>query len=86
MSRKGNCWDNAPQESFFGHMKDEIGDKIHKAKSFKEVKEIIDDWMNYYNRDRCQWELAKLTPDEYYEFCKTGVYPLKKPKTHKWTH
>ena len=24
MSRKGNCWDNAPQESFFGHMKDEI--------------------------------------------------------------
>ena len=25
MSRKANCWDNAPQESFFGHMKDEIG-------------------------------------------------------------
>ena len=24
MSRSGNCWDNAPQESFFGHMKDEI--------------------------------------------------------------
>ena len=24
MSRRGNCWDNAPQESFFGHMKDEI--------------------------------------------------------------
>lgn len=24
MSRKANCWDNAPQESFFGHMKDEI--------------------------------------------------------------
>ena len=23
MSRKGNCWDNAPQESFFGHFKDE---------------------------------------------------------------
>ena len=22
MSRRGNCWDNAPQESFFGHMKD----------------------------------------------------------------
>ena len=86
MSRKGNCWDNAPQESFFGHMKDEIGDKINKTESFKEVKEIIDDWMNYYNRDRCQWELAKLTPDEYYEYCKTDVYPLNKPKTHKWTH
>jgi len=24
MSRRGNCWDNAPQESFFGHMKDEM--------------------------------------------------------------
>ena len=24
MSRRGNCWDNAPQESFFGHMKDEL--------------------------------------------------------------
>jgi putative transposase len=24
MSRRGNCWDNAPQESLFGHMKDEI--------------------------------------------------------------
>jgi putative transposase len=24
MSRKGNCWDNAPQESFFGHLKDEV--------------------------------------------------------------
>jgi transposase InsO family protein len=86
MSRKGNCWDNAPQESFFGHMKDEMGGKISKIKTFKEVKEIVDDWMNYYNGDRCQWELAKLTPDEYYEFCKTGVYPLKKPKLHKWTH
>ncbi len=86
MSRKGNCWDNAPQESFFGHMKDEIGSKIRKIKTFKEVKEIVDDWMDYYNKDRCQWELAKLTPDEYYEFCITDIYPLKKPKLHKWTH
>ncbi len=28
MSRKGNCWDNAPQESFFGHMKDHRKDKL----------------------------------------------------------
>ncbi|MBR0183889.1 MAG: hypothetical protein IJQ10_01825 [Clostridia bacterium] len=26
MLRKGSCWDNTPQESFFGHMKDEIFD------------------------------------------------------------
>ena len=30
MSRRGNCWDNAPQESFFGHMKDEIDYKAVK--------------------------------------------------------
>lgn len=28
MSRRGNCWDNAPQESFYGHMKDELMDKM----------------------------------------------------------
>ena len=41
-TKKGNCWDNAPQESFFGHMKDEID--LSKCKEFTEVKEIIDDW------------------------------------------
>lgn len=75
MSRKGNCWDNAPQESFFGHMKDEID--ISKCKIFSEVKAIIDDWIDYYNHERYQWDLAKLSPCEYYEYVKTGIYPLK---------
>lgn len=75
MSRKGNCWDNAPQESFFGHMKDEID--ISTCKKYEEVKEIIDDWIDYYNNERYQWSLAKLSPNEYYEYIKTGVYPLK---------
>ena len=76
MSRKGNCWDNAPQESFFGHMKDEIEDKLCRCKTFEQVKALIDDWMDYYNNDRCQWELAKLTPREYYAYRMTNVYPL----------
>ena len=76
MSRKGNCWDNAPQESFFGHMKDEIEDKLRQCKTFEQVRALIDDWIDYYNNDRCQWELAKLTPSEYYEYRKTGIYPL----------
>ncbi len=75
MSRKGNCWDNAPQESFFGHMKDEID--LSKCKEFSEVKSIIDDWMDYYNNERYQWQLAKLSPNEYYEYITTGIYPLK---------
>ena len=75
MSRRGNCWDNAPQESFFGHMKDEID--ISNCKTFNEVKVIIDDWIDYYNYERYQWDLAKLSPCEYYEYVKTGIYPLK---------
>lgn len=75
MSRRGNCWDNAPQESFFGHMKDEID--ISSCKSFEEIKAIIDDWIDYYNNERYQWQLAKLSPNEYYEYITTGIYPLK---------
>ena len=75
MSRRGNCWDNAPQESFFGHMKDEID--ISKCKIFNDVKQIIDDWIYYYNNERYQWDLAKLSPVEYYKFVTTGEYPIK---------
>lgn len=78
MSRRGNCWDNAPQESFFGHMKDHIMDKIAAAECFEEAKAIIDDYMDFYNNDNGIWELAKLTPNEYYEYCITGIYPLLK--------
>ena len=76
MSRRGNCWDNAPQESFFGHMKDHIREKLASCTAYDEVKTIIDDYMDYYNTRRYQWHLAKLSPDEYYEFVTTGIYPL----------
>lgn len=75
MSRKGNCWDNAPQESFFGHMKDEIN--VSECTKYREVKAMIDDWLDYYNNDRYQWQLAKLSPNEYYGYITTGIYPLK---------
>ena len=75
MSRRGNCWDNAPQESFFGHMKDEID--LSRCKSFEDVKKLIDDWINYYNNERYQWGLAKLSPNEYYSYILTGEYPIK---------
>lgn len=75
MSRRGNCWDNAPQESFFGHMKDEID--LRGCTTFMQVKSIIDDWMDYYNNERYQWQLAKLSPNEYYQYITTGIYPLK---------
>lgn len=77
MSRRGNCWDNAPQESFFGRMKDHIENRLKACTEFSEVKIIIDDWMDYYNNERYQWELAKLSPNEYYDYVTTGIYPLK---------
>jgi len=77
MSRRGNCWDNAPQESFFGRMKDHIKKKLEKCSTYDDVKYVIDDWMDYYNNDRYQWRLAKLSPNEYYEYITTGIYPLK---------
>lgn len=78
MSRKANCWDNAPQESFFGHMKDEID--ISHCQTHEEVKSIVDDWIEYYNNDRYQWDLARLSPNEYARYIETGVYPLNIPK------
>jgi transposase InsO family protein len=78
MSRKANCWDNAPQESFFGHMKDEVD--ISDCMTFDEVHRAIGDWADYYNNDRYQWDLAKLSPKEYFNYRVTGMYPLNIPK------
>lgn len=80
MSRRGNCWDNAPQESFFGHMKDEID--LSGCETFLQVKSQIDDWIDYYNNDRYQWQLAKLSPNEFYSFISTGIYPLEDKDTN----
>lgn len=57
-------------------MKDSIKDKLKKATEFDQIKVIVDDYIDYYNNDRYQWNLAKLSPNEYYHFCITGEYPL----------
>ena len=63
MSRKGNCIDNAPIESFFGHLKDDVDYK--DCKTFEELYLRIGEYMEYYNNDRQQWDLKKMTPVEY---------------------
>ncbi|MGG6314635.1 IS3 family transposase [Paenibacillus macerans] len=63
MSRRGNCWDNAPQESFFGHMKDHI--KSRNFKNFTELEREIKRYIHYYNNFRYQWGLKKMTPVQY---------------------
>lgn len=63
MSRKGNCIDNAPIESFFGHLKDEVEYKT--ARTFDELYAMIEAYMEYYNGERQQWDKQKMTPIQY---------------------
>lgn len=63
MSRRGNCWDNAPQESFFGHLKDETS--IKECETFEELVKEITEYIDYYNNFRGQWNLKKMTPVQY---------------------
>jgi len=63
MSRRACCWDNAPIESFWGRMKEQIGptDKLSHA----EIAALVDDYIDYYNNERGQARLGWLTPMEY---------------------
>lgn len=63
MSRKGNCWDNAPMESFFGHMKDEL--EYEDCQTIEELRQRVNEYILMYNTCRYQWGLKKMTPDEY---------------------
>ena len=63
MSGKGKCIDNAPIESFFGHMKDELN--YQSCQSFEELRLAIERYMRYYNYERKQWTRNKMTPFEY---------------------
>lgn len=66
MSRKGNCVDNAPVESFFGHFKDEVD--YQDCKTFEELRRLTAKYIDYYNNGRCQWNLKKMTPVEYRKY------------------
>lgn len=65
MSRKGNCYDNAPIESFFGTLKTEL---VHhrryrtRSEAEREITEYID---LFYNRQRRQTRLGYLSPAAY---------------------
>jgi transposase InsO family protein len=65
MSRKGNCYDNAPIESFWGTLKTEL---VHhrryqtRLEAAREIAEYID---LFYNRQRRQARLNYLSPAAY---------------------
>lgn len=63
MSRKGECHDNAPMESFFGLIKDHLDPK--KCKNLGELRMQVDNAIKYYNYERPQIGLNKMSPVEY---------------------
>lgn len=71
MSRRGNCWDNAPQESFFGHLKDEMN--YENCTNLEELRATVSDYIDYYNNERGQWNLKKLPPVHYREQFLSGI-------------
>jgi len=66
MSRRGNCWDNSSQESYFGHMKDECD--FSKCSTPEDVKKRVDEYVYYYNYERPQWTRNKMTPVDYEKY------------------
>jgi transposase InsO family protein len=65
ISRKGNCYDNAPMESFWGTLKQEL---VHhrKYRSRQEAMQEINEYIEvFYNRQRRQAKLGYLSPVAY---------------------
>lgn len=60
MSRRGNCFDNSPIETFFGILKDHLN--LKNCRNIKEVKNEVTKQVNYYNYERPQLGLKKMPP------------------------
>ena len=70
MSRKGNCIDNAPIESFFGYIKDLID--LKRCKTYEDLELEVTKQINYYNHRRPQTGLKKMPPSEFRRHLKVG--------------
>jgi len=65
MSRKGNCWDNAPMESFFHTLKMELVN-YRRFRTREEAKRAIYEYIEiFYNRKRLHSSLGYMTPEEF---------------------
>ena len=73
MSRKGNCWDNAPMESFWGKLKQEWLNGQH-FRTREEAKSAVFEYIwIFYNRKRIHEANGYLTPEEYYRIHQTDL-------------
>lgn len=65
MSRKGNCFDNAPMESFWGTLKQELVHHRHYRSRKEAIQDITEYIEIFYNRQRRQGKLGFLSPAAY---------------------
>ncbi len=66
MSRKGNCWDNAPMEAFWGKLKYEWLYE-QRFRTREEARAAVFEYVEiFYNRQRLHESNDYLTPEEYY--------------------
>ena len=77
VSARGNSQDNSPMESFFSRLKTDILDLVALCKTLDSALRLVDGYMDAYNREQYQYELAALTPVEFYQYATTGIYPLE---------
>ena len=70
MSKRGNCWDNAPQESFFGHFKDDVD--YRNCRNIAELEVKVWKYSDYYNFERPQWTRNRMAP-VYYQIWLQGL-------------
>jgi len=61
MSHKGNCYDNAVMEDFFGHLKSELL-YLHEFESMEHFKTELIEYIDYYNNRRIKARLKGLLP------------------------
>ena len=64
MSRKGNCWDNAPMESFFGTLKTELVHQSEYLDRDAARRDLFAYIEGYYNRQRIHSAIGYITPDQ----------------------
>jgi putative transposase len=62
MSRKGNCWDNAPTESFFSSLKNERVHGVRYATREAAIVDLFDYIEAFYNRSRKHSTLGYVSP------------------------
>ncbi|WAD03026.1 IS3 family transposase (plasmid) [Levilactobacillus brevis] len=67
MSRKGNCHDNAPIESFFHLYKTECLAGFSPCKGLAELKAVSLEYVNWFNYRRISSKIKGMSPCEYRE-------------------